>query len=56
MAKIQLASSKKIFERLVLLYPNNYVFVAKMCDEVLDKSGALLGDVRKAIRQYNKVL
>jgi len=46
-----MASPKKIFERLVELYPNNYVCVAKICDEVLDRSGALLGEVRNAVRK-----
>jgi len=46
-----MASDDKIFERLVALYKDNYVCVAKMCDEVLDRSGALLGEVRKAARK-----
>lgn len=46
-----MASADKIFERLVALYKDNYVCVAKMCDEVLDRSGALLGEVRKATRK-----
>ena len=45
---LTLAPTSKIFERLVELYPDNYVCVAKICDEVLDRSGALLGKVRKA--------
>ena len=46
-----MASPEKIFERLVKLYPDNYVCVAKICDEVLDRSGALLGEVRRAVRK-----
>ena len=46
-----MASPEKIFERLVELYPDNYVCVAKICDEVLDRSGALLGKVRTAARK-----
>ena len=46
-----MASPENIFERLVKLYPDNYVCVAKICDEVLDRSGALLGEVRKAARK-----
>ena len=46
-----MASPEKIFERLVKLYPDNYVWVAKICDEVLDRTGALLGEVRKAARK-----
>lgn len=46
-----MASPEKIFERLVKLYPDNYVCVAKICDEVLDRSGALLCEVRKAARK-----
>ena len=43
--------SEKTFERLVKLYPKNYICVAKMCDEVLDKTGALLGKVRTEARK-----
>lgn len=45
----KIAPIDKIFERLVELYPDDYVCVAKMCDEVLDRSGELLGDVRVAV-------
>jgi hypothetical protein len=44
---IQMALPEKVFERLIELYPADYVCVAKICDEVLDRSGALLGIVRK---------
>ena len=48
---LPLASPEKIFERLVELYPDNYACVGKICDEVLDRSGALLGKVRNKARQ-----
>lgn len=46
-----MASPDKIFERLVALYNDNYLCVAKICDEVLDRSGALLGEVRNRARE-----
>jgi len=49
-----MSSPEKIFERLVELYPDNSVCIAKMCDEVLDRSGALLGEVRKAVSAERK--
>jgi hypothetical protein len=35
-----------LVDRLAKLYKTDYVAVAKVCDEALDKSGALLGEVR----------
>jgi len=42
----RIANYNTIKERLVTLYPSYPSFVAKVCDEVLDRSGALLGDIR----------
>ena len=36
----------ELVDRLAELYETDYVAVAKVCDEVLDRSGALLGEVR----------
>jgi len=36
----------ELVDRLAELYKTDYVAVAKVCDEALDKSGALLGEVR----------
>ena len=33
-------------DRLAELYKTDYIAVAKICDEALDRSGALLGEVR----------
>ena len=35
-----------LVDRLAELYKTDYVSVAKVCDEALDRSGALLGEVR----------
>ena len=53
--EIKIAPNNKIFERLVALYPDDCTFVAKICDEILDTSGALLGEVRKAVANVNKI-
>ena len=37
----------ELVKRLAELYNKNYIAVALVCDEALDKSGALLGEVRK---------
>jgi hypothetical protein len=42
----KIANEQVIFNRLLELYPNNYAFVGKVCDEILDKSGRLLGEIR----------
>jgi hypothetical protein len=44
---------KEQIEKLAEIYNynmNNAVLVAKICDEVLDRSGALLGEVRQVAR------
>ena len=40
--------NETVFNRLVELYKTDYVSVAKICDEVLDRSGGLLGKIRDA--------
>ena len=40
-------SMDKLIDRLAALYHFDCVAVAKCCDEVLDRSGALLGYVRE---------
>jgi hypothetical protein len=47
-----IASPEKIFDRLIKLYKKNPTGVAEVCDEVLDRSGALLGLIRKASIAY----
>jgi len=46
----KIATPKVIFERLKLMYNNGdtqcRAFVAEICDEILDKTGGLLGDIR----------
>ena len=45
---------KEQIEQLAEIYSNNThdaFIVATICDEVLDKSGALLGEVRKIARK-----
>lgn len=37
----------KLIDRLADLYSTDYLTVAKCCDEVLDRSGTLLGYVRE---------
>jgi hypothetical protein len=39
---------QKIVDRLVLAYKDRPLEVAKACDEVIDRSGNLLGWVREA--------
>ncbi len=46
-----IASIDKITERLVKLYKDDPLCVAKMCDEVLDRSGALLGKIRELAKE-----
>ena len=41
-----------LIDRLAELYKTDCLTVAKVCDEVLDRSGALLGEVRE--RQTNE--
>jgi len=44
---------KEQIKKLAEIYKNNThdaCIVAEICDEVLDKSGALLGEVRKIAR------
>ena len=40
-----------LIERLTEMYKTDNVAVAKVCDEVLDRSGALLGEVRTLHRR-----
>ena len=42
-----------IVNRLIDLYPTNSLCVATICDEVLDRSGELLGHIRERV-EYNK--
>jgi len=44
---IRIVPADKILKRLVDLYKTQPLAVAIVCDEVLDRSGALLGHVRK---------
>ncbi|HUX56235.1 MAG TPA: hypothetical protein VMV77_04630 [Bacteroidales bacterium] len=46
-------SAEKI-EKLTKLYKDNPVCVANICDEVLDRSGALLGKIRDKYREQLK--
>jgi hypothetical protein len=41
----------ELVDRLAELYKTDYVAVAKVCDEALDRSGALLGEVRARHRE-----
>ena len=43
------ANFKVVYKRLIELYKENPSFVAKVCDEILDQSGALLGRIRKEL-------
>ncbi|KKM82929.1 hypothetical protein LCGC14_1314640, partial [marine sediment metagenome] len=42
------ACHTKLIEGLVAVYGNGSVLVARLCDEYLDRSGTLLGEVRDA--------
>lgn len=44
--EIKMTSKDKIVERLAKLYPENRAAVALICDEVLDRTGELLGIIR----------
>lgn len=46
-SEMKMASEEVIFERLVEMYKETPVCVANICDKVLDRTGALLGYVRK---------
>lgn len=43
----RIAPIEKITERLAKLYSDEPSFIANICDEVLDRSGKLLGEVRE---------
>jgi len=39
-------NKRELAKELAPIYKDHYVAVARVCDEVLDRSGALLGYVR----------
>lgn len=43
----KIAGEKEIIKRVIEKYPDDPFFVAKVCDEILDRSGRLLGYVRE---------
>jgi hypothetical protein len=50
---------KIIFEHFVAYLASRYnggetLYIAELCDETLDRSGRLLGEVRNAARQRSK--
>lgn len=47
---IKLASPDDIFSRLVDLYHTEPLQVANICDQLLDRSGVLLGKIRDVVR------
>ena len=51
--------NKEQIEKLAELYSKNthdaYI-IATICDEVIDKSGALLGNVRANVREKNRII
>ena len=42
---------EELVNRLASVYYKDMLMVATICDEVLDRTGALLGDVRKVARK-----
>ena len=42
----KIADEQEIYNRLLECYPKDYLFVAQVCDEILDRSGCLLGEIR----------
>jgi len=47
--------NREKIEKLAELYCKNTHVVATVCDEVIDKSGALLGKVRANVREKNRI-
>lgn len=41
------AEEQELAKKLAPIYKGNRAIIAKVCDEVLDRTGALLGEVRK---------
>lgn len=49
-----LAERERYREALVMMYRKDCGLVADACDEIIDKSGALLGEIRKAALNQDK--
>ena len=39
-------NNEELVETLAKMYKENYLLIAKLCDEHIDRSGRLLGEVR----------
>jgi len=42
----KLVGEQELFNRLLAAYPYDRLFIARVCDELLDRSGHLLGEIR----------
>jgi hypothetical protein len=51
----KIANEQEIFNRLLERYPSDYLFVANVCDDILDRSGCLLGEIRNNVVKPKEV-
>ena len=50
-AAIEAAERARVETRLIAIYPEHHASVALVCDEAIDRSGAMLGRIRAATRE-----